>query len=70
MEERSVVANPYCIPDAPHAPGGAAERIAMIRVAAYYLAEQRQFVPGHELDDWLSAETSVDAELALRARSG
>jgi hypothetical protein len=33
----------------------------MIAVAAYYLAEQRQFAPGHELDDWLSAEQQLKA---------
>jgi hypothetical protein len=27
---------------------------------AYYLAEQRRFEPGHELDDWLSAEREVE----------
>lgn len=30
-----------------------------IRRAAYFLAEQRGFVPGHELDDWLAAEASL-----------
>jgi len=30
-----------------------------IRVAAYFLAEQRGFSPGHELDDWLAAEQAV-----------
>jgi hypothetical protein len=33
----------------------------LIAVAAYYLAEQRQFVPGHELDDWLRAEQQLKA---------
>ena len=28
----------------------------MIATAAYHLAEQRNFEPGHELDDWLEAE--------------
>lgn len=27
-----------------------------IAVAAYFRAESRGFVPGHELDDWLLAE--------------
>jgi hypothetical protein len=35
-------------------------RQAMISDAAYYLAEQRDFSPGHELDDWLAAEREVD----------
>jgi hypothetical protein len=29
---------------------------SMIATAAYYLAEQRHFAPGLELDDWLAAE--------------
>jgi hypothetical protein len=33
------------------------ERIAM---TAYYKAEERGFTPGHELDDWLMAETEID----------
>jgi len=28
---------------------------------AYLLAEQRGFAPGHELDDWLTAEAQFDA---------
>ncbi len=38
-------------------------RHAMISEAAYYLAEQRDFHPGHELDDWLSAERQIDEPL-------
>ena len=26
---------------------------------AYYKAENRGFVPGHELDDWLEAESEI-----------
>jgi hypothetical protein len=29
---------------------------SMIATAAYYIAEQRDFAPGMELDDWLAAE--------------
>lgn len=32
---------------------------AMIKVAAYFLAEKRGFVSGHELEDWLKAEMEV-----------
>lgn len=35
----------------------------MIATAAYYLAVARNFMPGHELDDWLEAERSVRAHL-------
>lgn len=38
-------------------------RQEMIRVAAYYRAEKRGFVPGMELDDWLAAEADVEARL-------
>lgn len=31
-------------------------RAAAIAVRAYYMAEQRGFEPGHELQDWLNAE--------------
>ena len=42
----------------------AAERLRMIQTAAYYRAERRGFVAGHEADDWLSAEVEVDALIA------
>jgi hypothetical protein len=35
-------------------------RRLMIAEAAYYCAEQRGFEPGHELEDWLEAETRID----------
>lgn len=35
----------------------------MIATAAYYLAEERNFTPGHELDDWLEAERRIRATL-------
>ncbi|HEY5757734.1 MAG TPA: DUF2934 domain-containing protein [Steroidobacter sp.] len=35
----------------------------MIATAAYYLAASRNFMPGHELDDWLEAERTVHAKL-------
>ena len=33
----------------------------MVAMAAYFLAQQRGFVPGHELDDWLEAERRIGA---------
>jgi hypothetical protein len=30
-----------------------------IEEAAYYRAKQRGFTPGHELDDWIQAESEV-----------
>jgi len=31
-----------------------------IREVAYFKAERRGFLPGHELEDWLEAEEEVD----------
>jgi hypothetical protein len=38
-------------------------RRAMIAEAAYFHAERREFAPGGEVQDWLAAETEVDALL-------
>ena len=40
-------------------------RRALIAQIAYYRAERRGFEPGHETDDWLSAEAEVDTALTL-----
>jgi hypothetical protein len=42
-------------------------RRSMIAQAAYYRAERRGFEPGHEAEDWLAAESEVDAALMLGA---
>ena len=44
----------------------------LVSDAAYYLAKKRHFVPGSEIDDWLSAEEQVEVELEKRrlANSG
>lgn len=39
------------------------DRLRLIAEAAYFRAEQRDFAPGQELDDWLAAEIEVDALL-------
>ncbi len=39
------------------------DRHRLIAEAAYFRAEQRGFVPGQELEDWLAAEIEVDALL-------
>lgn len=38
-------------------------REQMIAEAAYYRAEQRGFVPGHEMADWLLAEADIERAL-------
>jgi hypothetical protein len=40
-----------------------AEREAMVRLAAYFRAEQRGFAPGREWEDWLVAEAEVSARV-------
>jgi hypothetical protein len=39
------------------------QRRSMIAEAAYYLALQRNFEPGHDVEDWLLAESQIDAAL-------
>jgi hypothetical protein len=36
----------------------------MIAKAAYFRAAQRDFAPGHELEDWLAGESEVDRRIA------
>ncbi|HWX81555.1 MAG TPA: DUF2934 domain-containing protein [Steroidobacteraceae bacterium] len=40
------------------------DRNACIAESAYFIAQRRGFVPGHELEDWLRAESEVDARLS------
>jgi hypothetical protein len=46
------------------------QRAALIAEAAFFRAEKRGFEPGHEVDDWLAAETEVDARLMRSAETG
>jgi hypothetical protein len=39
------------------------DRGAMIATAAYFRAQRRNFQTGHELEDWLAAESEIDAAL-------
>lgn len=36
------------------------ERYEMIATMAYYRAEQRNFEPGHDVDDWFECESIID----------
>jgi hypothetical protein len=45
------------------------DRDQMIATAAYFRAANRQFEPGHELEDWLSAEREIDALLTQPVQS-
>jgi hypothetical protein len=42
------------------------ERHQLIANAAYFRAEQRSFAPGHELEDWLTAEAEIEMKLSNR----
>jgi hypothetical protein len=35
------------------------QRRELIATAAYYMAERRNFEPGHEAEDWLAAESQI-----------
>ena len=39
------------------------ERNACIADTAYFIALHRGFSPGHEIEDWLTAENEIDARL-------
>ncbi len=39
-------------------------RRAMVAQAAYYIAEQRGFICGREVEDWLLAEKQIDSALS------
>lgn len=41
------------------AEGHAEDVSRMIATAAYFIAQERGFAPGHELDDWLEAERRI-----------
>lgn len=51
-------------PEHSAAPVSADARRAMIAEAAYYIAQQRGFSDGHDVDDWLLAEKRIDAGLS------
>jgi hypothetical protein len=47
-----------------NAPEDADHRVK-VAMAAYFIAEKRNFEPGHELDDWLAAEAAIDNAAAV-----
>lgn len=42
---------------------------AMITEAAYFCAARRGFAPGHELEDWLTAEAEIGTRRLARVES-
>jgi hypothetical protein len=57
-DPRIPVILPQCRPaaSAPVSEGAPRDRVAE---AAYYRAQKRGFAPGHELEDWLAAESEI-----------
>jgi hypothetical protein len=49
-------------PEGPE-PSEPAQRHALIAEAAFLIAQERGFAPGHELNDWLAAEREIDQGL-------
>jgi DUF2934 family protein len=43
------------------------DRLRMVESAAYFRAERRGFTPGHEIEDWLAAESEIDTLIAAIA---
>ncbi|MCU7904792.1 MAG: DUF2934 domain-containing protein [Candidatus Thiodiazotropha sp. (ex Epidulcina cf. delphinae)] len=42
------------------------ERYEMVATMAYYRAEQRNFKPGYDIQDWLDCESTIDDMLKGR----
>lgn len=59
-----VLRNGLPMPILPQAQVSPHTRHLMIQTGAYFLAQRRGFTPGHELDDWLTAEELIGQELA------
>jgi hypothetical protein len=57
------------IEDKTSEPPSTDQRRALIAVTAYYLAEKRGFESGHDLEDWMSAEAIVNADLGPARRT-
>jgi len=67
LDKRPLITRPSRPERLPHsvvAPDAAEKRKSMIAEAAYYIALRRNFEPGHDVQDWLLAESQVDAALA------
>ena len=45
----------------------AQDRLRMIESAAYFQAERHGFTPGRAIEDWLAAESEIDALIAATA---
>ena len=59
--QRASRKKPVAQPATPAPSPGWPAREQMIAEAAYYRAEQRNFAPGREMEDWLAAELEIDS---------
>jgi hypothetical protein len=59
-ELSEILENPKPAVKAPANFDPVSSRQALIATAAYYRAERRGFLPGHEVEDWLAAERKID----------
>ena len=57
---RSAAARNHAQPENQDSDASSDDRQKRIELAAYYRAERRGFTPGHELEDWLEAESEVE----------
>jgi len=47
-------------------PASTEERQRWVATAAYFRAQRRGFVAGHEAEDWIAAELQIEAQIAER----
>jgi Protein of unknown function (DUF2934) len=59
-ELSEILENPKPAVKAPAKFDPSSSREALIGTAAYYRAERRGFLPGHEVEDWIAAEREID----------
>jgi hypothetical protein len=67
-EQRSASSNTGAVDSNVSAERSPEEMRSLIEEAAYYRAKQRGFEPGHELEDWIQAESEVMRRMDRQAR--
>jgi hypothetical protein len=66
---KTAVKKPAAPPKPSPAQPAGLDRAERVRIAAYFRAERRGFVPGYETEDWLAAEAEVAAETREPAKA-
>lgn len=68
MAKQTTTNRPRKLSSVPPMPAvSAEERDRMIAERAYFLAADRGFAPGAELEDWLAAEREIDQRITPKA---